>query len=177
LEPSRTQLATQTNRKKYYNKKKILNVHKEPSIPTGSHHDVLQHVKHISKQATRAVIGVMHVNRSLPSILAFTGTKLLGLRLRHHYCTQGISHIKQVIQHTRQQDKNGKMYRIILDFGQLLARVHYPILQHPTPKLPHIKDTLIATICQFLADSQLNIVYPKHIQTKTTLWERPEQHE
>jgi hypothetical protein len=102
----------------------------------------------------------MHVNRSLLHILAFTGTKLLGLGLRHHYCAQGISHIKQVIQHTRQQDKNGKMYKIILDYGQLLAGVHYPILQYPKPKLPCIKDPFITTIRQFLADSQLNIIIP-----------------
>jgi hypothetical protein len=114
----------------------------------------------ISKRTTQAVIGAMHVDRSLPSILAFTGTKLLRLGLRHHYCAQGVSHIKQVIQHTRQQDENGKMYRIILDYGQLLAGVHYPVLQHPKPKLPHIKDPLIATIRQFLADSQLNIIIP-----------------
>jgi hypothetical protein len=75
----------------------------------------------ISKQTTQAVIGAMHVNRSLPQILAFTGTKLLGLGLRHHYCAQGISHVKQVIQHTRQQDENGKMYQIILEYRQLLA--------------------------------------------------------
>jgi hypothetical protein len=115
----------------------------------------------ISKRTTCAVVGAMQVNRSLPRILAFTGTKLLGLRLRHHYCAQGISHIKQLIQHTRQQDeKNGKMYRIILDYGQLLTSVHYPILQHPKSKLPHIKDPLITTIRQFLADSQLNVVIP-----------------
>jgi hypothetical protein len=43
----------------------------------------------ISKQTTWAVIGAMHVNRSLPQILACTGTKLLGLGLRRHYCAQG----------------------------------------------------------------------------------------
>jgi hypothetical protein len=100
------------------------------------------------------------VNRSLLPILAFTGTKLLGLGLCHHCCNQGISHIKQVIQHTRQQDENGKMYKIILDYGQLLAGVHYPILQYPKAKLPHIKDPSIATILQFLADSHLNVVIP-----------------
>jgi hypothetical protein len=83
----------------------------------------------ISKRTTCAVIRAMHVNQILPCILAFTGTKLLGLGLQHHYCTQGISHIKQLIQHTRQQDENRKMYRIILDYGQLLASVQYPVLQ------------------------------------------------
>jgi 23S rRNA maturation mini-RNase III len=77
----------------------------------------------ISKHTTCAVIRAMHVNQSLPRILAFTGTKLFRLGLRHHYCAQGISHIKQLVQHTRQQDEKGKMYRIILDYGQLLAGV------------------------------------------------------
>jgi hypothetical protein len=93
-------------------------------------------------------------------MLAFKGTKLLGLGLRHHYCAQGISHIKQLVQHTRQQDENGKMYRIVLDYSQLLAGVQYPILQYPKLTLPHVKDPLITTICQFLSDSQLNIVIP-----------------
>jgi hypothetical protein len=52
------------------------------------------------------------------------------------------------------------MYRIILDYGQFIAGVQYPILQYPKPKLPHVKDLLITTICQFLLDSQLNIVIP-----------------
>jgi hypothetical protein len=69
------------------------------------------------------------------------------------------SHIKQLIQHTRQQDENGKM-DMTLDYGQLLASINYLILQHPKPKLPHIKDLLITTIRQFLGDSQLNIVIP-----------------
>jgi hypothetical protein len=112
----------------------------------------------ISKRTTCAVIRAMHVNQSLPHILAFTGTKLLGLGLRHHYCAQGISHIKQLVQRTRQQDENRKMYRIILDYGQLLASVQYPILHYPKPKLPHVKDPLITTIRQFLSDSQLNII-------------------
>jgi hypothetical protein len=124
----------------------------------------------ISKRTTQAVIGAVHVNRSLLHILAFTGTKLLGLRLRHHCCAQGSSHIKQVIQHTRQQDENGKMCKIILDYGQLLAGVHYPILQYPKPKLPHIKDPLIATI-------PAKYCHPKYIHTTTTLWEQPEHHE
>jgi primosomal replication protein N len=115
----------------------------------------------ISKRTTRVVIGAMHVNRSLLQILAFTGTKLLGLGLQHHYCAQGISHVKQVIQHTRQQDENRKMYKIILKYRQLLAGVQFPILQHLKPKLPHIMDPLITTICQFLVNSQLNIVIPQ----------------
>jgi hypothetical protein len=112
----------------------------------------------ISKRTTCAVIRAMHINWSLPCILAFTGTKLLRLGLRHHYCTQGISHIKQLVQNTRQQDENGKMYRIILDYSQLLAGLQYLILQYPKPNLPHVKDWLITTICQFLHDNQLNIV-------------------
>jgi hypothetical protein len=52
------------------------------------------------------------------------------------------------------------MYRILLDYSQLLAGVQYPILQYPKPKLPHVKDPLITTIRQFLHNSQLNIVIP-----------------
>jgi hypothetical protein len=139
---------------------KTLGTYQNPTGNPDQQARILQHRRsvsnNISKQTTWAVIGAMHVNRSLLRILAFKGTKLHGLRLCHR--TQGISHIKQVIQHTRQQEKNGKMYKIILDYGQLLAGVHCPILQHPKPKLPHIKDPLITTIRQFLPDSQLNIV-------------------
>jgi hypothetical protein len=102
----------------------------------------------------------MNVNWSLPRVLAFAGTKLLGLGLRHHYCVQGTNHCKQIIQHLRQQDENGKMYKMILEYGQLLAGVQYPILQHPKLRLPHINNPMITTICQFLAESQLNIVIP-----------------
>jgi hypothetical protein len=114
----------------------------------------------ISKRTTQAVMGAMNVNLSLPRTLAFAGTKLLGLGLHHHYCVQGITHCKQIIQHLQQQDKNGKMHKMIFKYGQLLARVQYPILQNPKPRLPHINNPMITTICQFLAESQLNIVIP-----------------
>jgi hypothetical protein len=113
-----------------------------------------------SKRTTRAVIGAMNVNRSLLQVLAFAGTKLLGLGLCHHYCIQGTNHCKQIIQHLHQQDKNRKMYKMIFEYGQLLAGVQYPILQHPKLHLLHINDPMITTICQFLAESQLNIIIP-----------------
>jgi hypothetical protein len=102
----------------------------------------------------------MHVNRSLPQTLAFTGTKLLGLGLRHHYCIQGTNHLKQVIHHLQQQDKNRKMYKMIFEYSQLLAGVQYPILQNPKPCLPHINDLLITTICLFLAKSDISLSIP-----------------
>jgi hypothetical protein len=102
----------------------------------------------------------MHVNRSLPRALAFAPPKLLGLGLRHHYCVQGTNHCKQIIQHIRQNDEKGKMYRIIFDYAQLLSGVAFPILQDPQLTLPHIFDPLITTIRQFLAEIRLNIVIP-----------------
>jgi hypothetical protein len=53
----------------------------------------------ISKRTMWAVIGVMNINQSLPHTLAFARTKLLGLGLCNHYCIQGITHCKQIIQH------------------------------------------------------------------------------
>jgi hypothetical protein len=114
----------------------------------------------ISKRTTQAVIGAMNVNWSLPRTLAFARTKLLGLGLHHHYCVQGITHCKQIIQHLQQQDENGKMYKMIFEYGKLLAGIQYPILQNPKPCLPHINNPMITTIRQFLAESQLNIVIP-----------------
>jgi hypothetical protein len=57
------------------------------------------------------------------------------------------------------------MCQIILEYRQLLARVQFPILQHPKP---HIMDLLITKIHQFLANSQLNLVIPQQY-TKATL--------
>jgi hypothetical protein len=56
------------------------------------------------------------------------------------------------------------MYRIILDYGQLLAGVNYLILKHPKPKLPHSKDLVI------YYNSQLNIVIPD-LYIPKPLWE------
>jgi hypothetical protein len=113
-----------------------------------------------SKRTTRAVIGAMHLNRSLLRTLAFAPPKLLRLGLRHHYCVQGTNHCKQIIQHIQQNDENGKMYQMIFDYAQLLSGVAFPILQNPRPMLPHISDLLITTIHQFLAENGLNIVIP-----------------
>jgi hypothetical protein len=53
------------------------------------------------------------------------------------------------------------MYIMVFEYAQLLASVAFPILQHPCPTLPHMTDPLIVTICQFLAESGLNIVIPQ----------------
>jgi hypothetical protein len=53
------------------------------------------------------------------------------------------------------------MYIMIFEYAQLLSGVAFPILQHPCPILPHVTDPLIVTICQFLAESGLNIVIPQ----------------
>jgi hypothetical protein len=115
----------------------------------------------ISKQTTRAVIGAMHINRSHPRTLVFAPPKLLGLGLRHHYCVQGTNHCKQIIQHVQQHDENGTMYIMIFEYAQLLSSVAFLILQNPCPTLLHITNPLIVLICQFLAESGLNIVIPQ----------------
>jgi hypothetical protein len=65
------------------------------------------------------------------------------------------------MQHIQQHDENCKIYRMVFDYTQLLSRVAFPILQNPHLSLPHITDPLITMICQFLAESRLNIVIPQ----------------
>jgi hypothetical protein len=108
--------------------------------------------ENISKQTTRAVIGAMHVNRSLPRTLAFAPPKLLRLVLWHH-CKQTYNRSDNT--------KKGKMYIMIFEYAQLLSSIAFLILQNPCPNLLHITDPLIVTICQFLAESGLNIVIPQ----------------
>lgn len=117
-------------------------------------------VERISKRTTRAIIGAMGINRSSPRILAFLPPKLLGLGLKHHYLVQGTSHVKQIVQHLRQQDDNGKLYKMIFEFAQLLAGVPYPILQYPTTELPHISEPLIVEVRKFLVRCGMNIAIP-----------------
>jgi hypothetical protein len=115
----------------------------------------------LSKRTTRAIIGAMKINRSSPRVLAFAPKELLGLGMCHHYTAQGKMHIKQIIQHVRQQDENGKMYSMIFDYAQLLAGTQFPILQHPDRRLPHVQEPLIVTIRQFLSRCKINIVITK----------------
>jgi hypothetical protein len=62
----------------------------------------------LSSRTTRAIIGAMKINRSSPRVLAFAPKELLGLGMHHHYATKGKMHVKQIVQHVRQQDENGK---------------------------------------------------------------------
>jgi hypothetical protein len=112
----------------------------------------------VSKRMVRAIIGAMKMNRSSPRVLAFAPKELLGLGMRHHFTTQGTMQIKQIIQHVRQQDDNGKMFNMIFHHAQLLAGTQFPLLQYPNQRLPHIQESFIVAICQFLARCNANIV-------------------
>jgi hypothetical protein len=112
----------------------------------------------LSSRTVRAIIGAMRLNRSSPRVLAFAPKELLGLGMRHNYTVQGTMHLKQIIQHVRQQDENGKMYNMIFDYAQLTAGTQFPILQYPTRRLPHIKEPFIVEMRKFLSRCNANIV-------------------
>jgi hypothetical protein len=112
----------------------------------------------LSARTVRAIIGAMKLNRSSPRILAFAPKDLLGLGLRHNYMVQGTMHVKQIIQHVRQQDENGKMYNMIFDFAQLTAGTQFPILQYPSRRLPQVKEPFVVEMRKFLSRCKTNIV-------------------
>jgi hypothetical protein len=106
----------------------------------------------------QAIIGAMKMNRSSLRVLAFAPKELLGLGMQHHFTTQGTMHIKQIIQHVRQQDDNRKMYNIIFHHAQLLAGTQFLLLQYPNQRLPYIRKPFIVAIRQFLVRCNANIV-------------------
>jgi hypothetical protein len=114
----------------------------------------------ISSQTTRAIIGAMGVNRQAPRAVVFAPTSKLGLGLKHHYMVQGTKHVKQLVSHVRQQDANGKLYKTILEYSQLLAGIAAPLLQYPHRIIPYFNDPLVSCLRKFLAESELNIVIP-----------------
>jgi hypothetical protein len=112
----------------------------------------------ISKRTVKSIIRAMKVNGSSPRVLAFAPKELMGLGLCHHYTAQGKEHLKQIVQHVRQQDENGKLYNMIFDHAQLLAGTQFPIMQNPTRRLPHVTEPFIVAIRKFLTQCNMNIV-------------------
>jgi hypothetical protein len=112
----------------------------------------------LSTRTVRAIIGAMKLNRSSPRVLAFATKNLLGLGMRHNYTVQGSTHLKQIIQHVRQQDENGKMFNMIFDYAQLAGGTQFPILQFPNRRLPQIKESFIVEMRKFLASCKSNII-------------------
>jgi hypothetical protein len=100
----------------------------------------------------------MKLNQSSPRVLAFTPNELMGLGLCHHYTAQGKAHLKQIVQHVRQQDENGKLYNMIFDFAQLTAGTQFPILQFPNRQLPQMSEPFICKMRKFLTKCNMNIV-------------------
>jgi hypothetical protein len=112
----------------------------------------------ISKSTVKAIIGAMKLNRSSPRVLAFAPKELMGLGLCHHYTAQGKAHLKQIVQHVRQQDQNGQMYNMIFDFAQLIAGTQFPILQFPNRRLPQMAEPFICEMRKFLTKCSMNMV-------------------
>jgi hypothetical protein len=82
----------------------------------------------------------------------------MGLGLCHHYTAQGKTHLKQIIQHVRQQDENRKLYNMIFNHAQLLAGTQFPIIQFPKRHLPHLTEAFIIEIWKFLTRCNMNIM-------------------
>jgi hypothetical protein len=61
----------------------------------------------------------------------------------------------------RDENENGKIYRIVIDSAQLLAGISKPILEHPAIVIPHLNDPYFICIRKFLAETDLNITTPQ----------------
>jgi hypothetical protein len=112
----------------------------------------------ISKSTVKVIIRAMKLNRSSPRVFAFAPKELMGLGLCHHKTAQGKAHLKQIIQHVRQQDKNEKLYNMIFYFAQLTAGTQCPILQFPNCRLPQMSEPFICKMQKFLTRCNMNIV-------------------
>lgn len=116
----------------------------------------------ISKRSTRAIIGAFGVNRQFPRSIAFAPTSFMGLGLKQHEMEQWTRHSIQILQHMNQNDENGKLYTMILEYFQLISGITLPLLECPSYKIPHIQDRFIMGLRNFL--SKCNVFIKTNIQ-------------
>ena len=103
----------------------------------------------IENKALSNFLPKMGYNRNTARAVIYGPETLGGVGIKHLYVEQSIEQIKAFTQHTRLSSPLGKTIQINLDWVQLIAGTHQPVLVD-TKKLPHIEGEWFVSIRTFL---------------------------
>jgi hypothetical protein len=75
-----------------------------------------------------------------------------GLGFRRIFVEQGVSQVQLLLRHLRADSPQGQLFRITIDWWQLVMGISYPLLKHPDTTLPHQEAHWLSALRQFLHD-------------------------
>jgi hypothetical protein len=90
-------------------------------------------IRKIQSPATRACLMKTGFNRNTAHIVVFGPAFHSGLGFRDLFTEQGVSQVLLLLRHLRADSPQGKLFRIAIDWWQLVMGVSYPLLEHPSP--------------------------------------------
>jgi hypothetical protein len=111
----------------------------------------------VQSSPIRAILAAMGFNRNMPREVVFGPISNGGIGLRHLYVEQGCQKIFALLQHIRRHSRLGQMMRCLLQWTQVTAGVGFPVHAEPWRDLPHGVGEWLASMRDFLADSECTI--------------------
>ena len=99
---------------------------------------------------TNATLLKMNIRRNIARAIVFGSPKYGGLGLRNFYVEQGLAQLLLFLRHIRANSEQGKLLRIALSWWQLTAGLSWPLMQHTKQRLPHLDDTWLTSVRDFL---------------------------
>jgi hypothetical protein len=107
-------------------------------------------LRKIQSPATRACLMKTGFNRNTAHRVVFGPSFHGGLGFRDLFIEQGVSQVLLLLRHLRADSPQGKLFRIAIDWWQLVMGVSYPLLEHPAPILLHQAPHWLSALRQFL---------------------------
>jgi hypothetical protein len=111
----------------------------------------------IQSPATRACLMKTGFNRNTAHRVVFGPSIHGSLGFRDLFVEQGISQVQLLIRHLRADSPQGRLFRITIDWWQLVMGVSYPLLERPSTTLPHQDAHWLSALRQFLLDLNASI--------------------
>jgi hypothetical protein len=116
-----------------------------PAVPLS-----FETAKKLQTPITGVLLNKLSFNRNFPRAVTYGPLTFGGLAIPYIYVEQGVAKIGLIMRHLSSDSELGKSLTIALRASQLESGVSWDILEAPR-KLPHLTDTWIFALCEFMA--------------------------
>ena len=111
----------------------------------------------IQRKAMSIIVARCGYNRNTKKEILYGPLNMGGANFRHLYVQQGVGQVTMFIRHWRLQSTAGKLLRVAMSWFQQQTGVSFPILEKPKIALPHLESKWIASLRDFLAETDMHL--------------------
>jgi hypothetical protein len=119
------------------------------------YNDDAEKISYSSSSSSRLVVVVV-----VAAVVVFGPAFHGGLGFGDLFTEQGVSQVLLLLRHLRADSPQGKLFRIAIDWWQLVMGVSYPLLEHAAPIMLHQAPHWLSALRQFLQQLQASIHIP-----------------